>query len=86
MHFSIWLKKRIEEAQITQRELATQLQKSPGTVSNWLADRHTPSADDLVNIAAFFTDKPENIGHVLLSLMLSVQYTMQHPTQDKVVR
>jgi transcriptional regulator with XRE-family HTH domain len=79
VHFSTWLRKRIMEAQITQRELAEQLQKSPATVSNWLAERHTPTdPDDIVNIAMFFSPTPEKIGHVLLDLMLSMQYTVQN--------
>ena len=84
MHFSQWLRKRIIEAQITQKELAEQLQKSPTTVSNWLAERHTPDEpDDIVNIAMFFSPTPEKIGHVLLDLMLSMQYTKQHPPEAK---
>ena len=80
VHFSSWLRHRINEAQITQRELAEQLQRSPATVSNWLADRHTPDrADDIVNIAIFFSPKEQEIGHVLFSLMLSLQYNIHHP-------
>lgn len=85
MHFSIWLKKRIQELGITQKHFAEQLQISPTTVSNWIHDRHTPDEPEhIVNIAVFFTENPQNIGNTLLSLMLSIQYTKQHPVKTQV--
>lgn len=88
MHFSQWLRKRICEANTTQAELAEHLQRSPATICNWLKDRHTPEdPEDIVNIAVLFSPDIEKIGNVLLSLMLSIQYTKQHPVKtDKVMQ
>ena len=81
MHFSQWLRKRIEEAQITQNELAETLQISPGMVSNWLADRHTPNESNTLTIAVFFTQRFQNVGDTLLSCMQTIVYTKQNKPQ-----
>jgi len=84
MHFSSWLKKHIDTANITQKELAQAMQKSPGSVSNWFHDRHTPdNAEDILKLAEIFMPFYDNLGNSLLSLMLSIQYSLQHPVKSK---
>ena len=69
MHLGKVIHELCTKHKVPQNELAQAVKKSPSAVSNWIAGRFPPSAQDIINICIFFHKYKEKHNKTMIKLM-----------------
>lgn len=69
MHLGRVIQQLLKKHKAQQSQLAKAVKKSPAAVSNWIAGRFPPSAEDIIQICLFFGKYKEKHNKTLVKLM-----------------
>ena len=69
MYLGKVIQRLLQNHKAQQSELAQAVKKSPSAVSNWIAGRFPPSAEDIINICLFFHKYKEKHNKTMIKLM-----------------